>query len=229
MSGWFDPDGPMGDAGAAMPHALRVARADLAGHVAQLDAPRSLIALTGAPGSGKSRLAEELAEALNTRMAGSAMVVPMDGFHYDDALLEARGLKARKGAPETFDVAGLLHLLTRLKTREPETAIPLFDRALELSRAGAAVVPERVRYVLVEGNYLALTTEPWRELYPLFDLTLHLHVPEHELRDRLTRRWEKYGIDPAEITRRVEENDLPNGRFIAANMRPADLLITDFS
>ncbi len=67
---------------------------------------RRLIALAGAPASGKSTLAHALCA-----LVPGACVVPMDGFHLDNALLEARGLLARKGAPETFDARGFLHLM----------------------------------------------------------------------------------------------------------------------
>lgn len=228
MTGWMDPDGPMGDVGAEMPGELRVPRADLAGHIESLPGPRAITAIVGAPGSGKSRLAKEVAAELNTRRPGSAMIVPMDGFHFDDAILEERGLRPRKGAPETFDVAGLLALILRLQSIESETAIPVFDRELELSRAGASIVPSTVRHILLEGNYLLLTQAPWRELAQHFDLTTRLNVPEDELRRRLTQRWEKLGIAPAEVTRRVEENDLPNGRLLLSSARAADLVVSDF-
>ena len=65
----------------------------------------------------------------------AAEVVPMDGFHLDNALLDARGLRAKKGAPETFDVAGFIALIHRLKT-EADVVYPLFDRARDLSVAG---------------------------------------------------------------------------------------------
>lgn len=204
----------------------RLSRAALKERLAALDAPRALVAIVGAPGSGKSTLADQLARYLNRGNAGRAALLAMDGFHYDDAVLEPRGLRPRKGAPETFDVAGLCHLLNRLRAnREAEIAVPVFDRALEIARAGAAVIPASTQLVLVEGNYLLLRRPPWDRLAQLFDLTLRLDVPEPELRIRLTRRWERAGLPPEEVRRRVEENDLPNGRLILHESRPADLVL----
>jgi pantothenate kinase len=78
---------------------------------------RILVAIAGPPGAGKSTLAEALAASLNRARPESAAVIPMDGFHYDDAILEQRGLRSRKGSPATFDVNGFRHLLGRLKAR----------------------------------------------------------------------------------------------------------------
>jgi pantothenate kinase len=87
---------------------------------------RTIVAIAGAPGSGKSTIAARIVDELNSSQRGSAAVVGMDGFHYDDLVLDERGLRARKGAPETFDVAGLEHLLSRLRhNSEPEIAVPL--------------------------------------------------------------------------------------------------------
>lgn len=139
---------------------------------------RSIIAIAGAPGSGKSALAERLTGELNQRQAGSTAILPMDGFHFDDGVLRELGLHARKGAPETFDVAGLVHMLTRLKrNQEPRIAVPVFDRDLEIARAGARLIAQSVRGVIVDGNYLLLKQEPWSQLHPLFDLTVLVDVP----------------------------------------------------
>ena len=100
---------------------------------------RLLICVAGAPGSGKSTLASELARRLNQERC-SAMIVPMDGFHLDNAVLDARGLRARKGAPETFDADGFLHMIRRMK-EAVEVVAPMFDRSRDLSIAGAVVVP----------------------------------------------------------------------------------------
>jgi pantothenate kinase len=181
---------------------------------------RFLTALAGPPGAGKSTLAAELVAALGQ----GAKAVPMDGFHYDDAVLIARGARARKGAPDTFDVAGFRHLLTRLRS-EDEVAIPLFDRDLEISRAGADIVGPDDRILIVEGNYLLLNEAPWPDLAPLFDLTIWIDVPEAELDRRLMARWAHYGKNPDQARAWIDGNDMPNIRRVVAGSRPADLVI----
>ncbi|WP_417807391.1 AAA family ATPase [Thioclava sp.] len=224
MTGWLgDSDGPMGDHGAFMHPELRVPRADLAAHIRQLDGARNLIAIVGAPGSGKSHLARELAAALGS----DAAIVAMDGFHRDNDWLDAYDLRAIKGAPQTFDTEGLATLLAQLKTAQTDTPVPVFDRDLDGVVEGGATVPATARFVLVEGNYLLLTQPGWRDFFPLFYLSIRIDTPEATLRERLVQRWQDVGLDPAEITCRVEENDLPNGRVIAREGRPADLVIRD--
>ena len=152
---------------------------------------RTLIALAGPPGSGKSTLAVELETSLNQKQPEWAMILPLDGFHYDDLHLVPEGLRTRKGAPQTFDVGGFYHTLLRLRERkEGFVAVPVFDRDLEIARAGARLVPARVPVILVEGNYLLLQQEPWSWLRSLFDVAVLLEVPEVVLEERLTARWQ---------------------------------------
>lgn len=184
------------------------------------EAQRFVTAIAGPPGAGKSTLAAAVVGALGE----GARVVPMDGFHYDDAVLIARGLRARKGAPETFDAHGFLHLMGRLRTGE-EVAIPVFDRSMELSRAAADVVLPSDRLLIVEGNYLLLDEDPWRDLSPFFDLTVFLDVPEAELDRRLVARWNHHGRDPVEARRWIDTNDMPNVRRVTQGSRKADVVI----
>lgn len=198
---------------------LLAARADQAAGQGR----RVVVALAGAPGSGKSTVAEALADRLNAGQGGRAAVLPMDGFHYDDLYLVPAGLRPRKGAPDTFDVGGLYHVLQRLRARdEAFVAVPVFDRSLEIARAGARLIPDTVPVLIVEGNYLLLDRDPWRRLRPLFDLTVMVDVPEAVLRQRLTARWQHYALSPEQITEKLEENDLPNGRLIREESAAAD-------
>lgn len=188
---------------------------------------RRIVALAGAPASGKSTLAETAERSLNDATLGVCAVLPMDGFHYDDAVLEARGWRARKGAPHTFDVGGLIAMLHRLRANaEPAVAVPRFDRGLEIARAGAELIESSVRLILVEGNYLLLKEAPWNDLAPLFDLTVMIESDEETRAARLRQRWLDHNLSAPEITAKLEENDLPNGRYVYANSRDAELVVT---
>jgi pantothenate kinase len=189
-------------------------------------AERTILAMAGPPGSGKSTLAERLAGLLNDRTPGLAEVLPMDGYHYDDLYLVPTGLRPRKGAPQTFDVGGLYHTLRRLRARdEAEVAVPVFDRAIEIARAGARLIPASVPVIVVEGNWLLLDQSPWDRLRPMFDITVRVDVPEPVLRERLRGRWVGYGLTEAEIVAKLEENDLPNGRLVRDGSVVPDYLL----
>jgi pantothenate kinase len=183
---------------------------------------RSVTALAAAPASGKSTLALKLEQALDALEPGAAAVLPMDGYHFDDLVLVPRGLRPRKGAPETFDVAGFGHMLRRLRANdEAEVAVPVFDRKLEIARAGARLIPKSVRHLIVEGNYLLLDRPPWTNLQPLFDTTVSIAVDLEELEARLLRRWQELGLPAAEVLAKVHDNDLVNARLVIAASRPA--------
>jgi pantothenate kinase len=59
----------------------------------------------------------------------------------------------------------------------------------------------------------------------MFDTTVFVDVPEDILRQRLVERWRAYGLSAAEIEAKVEGNDLPNGRYIMSNSKPADFVL----
>jgi pantothenate kinase len=187
---------------------------------------RRIVAIAGAPGSGKSTTAEQLKERLNARREGVADILPMDGFHYDDLVLNARGHRARKGAPHTFDLDGFRTALERLRADDGrEVAVPVFDRSIEIARAGGRIIEPEARIILVEGNDLLLDEPGWRDLGALFDVTVMVEASEEVLIDRLTERWMGFQLEPEAMVRQMEGNDLPNMRLVLAKSRPADLVL----
>jgi pantothenate kinase len=101
----------------------------------------------------------------------------------------------------------------------------VFDRALEISRAGARIVPAGIRILIVEGNYLLLQDPPWNALRPLFDLTVMITEPRAALEQRLLDRWRSHGIDEATAQARVSGNDLPNVDHVLAHSNHPDMVI----
>uniref|UniRef100_UPI0002557A94 fructose transporter kinase n=1 Tax=Oceanicola sp. S124 TaxID=1042378 RepID=UPI0002557A94 len=186
---------------------------------------RLVVMLAGAPGAGKSTVVDALQQALRERGLPT-QILPMDGFHYDNAILDARGLRPRKGAPETFDVTGLALMLAALALPgSPDLAVPVFDRAADLSRGSARIIPAATRVLLVEGNYLLLNRAPWSDLRDLADVTVMLDCPMEVLEARLTRRWLDLGLPEAAARAKVAGNDLPNARLVIGESVSPDLRI----
>lgn len=189
------------------------------------DGSRKLIALAGPPASGKSTLAKAVYKAL-TQAGVQAETVPMDGFHLDNRLLDARGLRARKGAPETFDMHGFLTLIERLKQHD-EVVYPVFDRERDLAIAGAGMVTRSCELAIVEGNYLLFDEPGWSSLAQLWDFSVWVDTPLQTVRDRCIARWLAHGHTPEEACARAEMNDLVNARRIMEAPLHADMTIAD--
>ena len=186
---------------------------------------RKIIAIAGAPASGKSVLGAALRDGL-WHMGWRAELVPMDGFHLDNRILDARGLRARKGAPETFDVAGFTALVQRLRTQE-EVVYPLFDRSQDLAIAGAGVIAPDCEVIIIEGNYLLFDEEPWSHLAALWDVSIWLDTSEETTRQRCIARWLAHGHDADAARLRAEGNDLANARRIIAARLGADMVLSE--
>lgn len=187
-------------------------------------AKRFLIAIAGPPGAGKSTMADKLADGLKAR-GETAAILPMDGFHMDNAVLIERGLLARKGIPETFDVRGFLDIVRAVRPADQEVLVPVFDRSRELSIASARPVSPDDRFIIIEGNYLLFTQGKWAELDGIFDYTIMLAPPIEVLEERLWERWRGYKLTEEEASAKVYGNDLPNGRLILENRRSSDMTL----
>lgn len=184
--------------------------------------PRQLLGIAGAPGAGKSGLAERIV----AEVGPLARLVPMDGFHLAQAELLRLGREGRKGAPDTFDVNGFVSMLRRLRRLEPTSVwAPVFRRDLEEPVAGAIEVPPEVRLVVTEGNYLLLREEPWEEVRTLVHEVWFLDL-DAELRvRRLTARHEAYGKTPEQARAWALGSDEVNAARVAGTAEHADLVV----
>ncbi|MFF7359368.1 nucleoside/nucleotide kinase family protein [Streptomyces sp. NPDC008125] len=194
---------------------------------------RRILGIAGPPGAGKSTLAAALVEEL----AGTAVLVPMDGFHLAGAELERLGRAARKGAPDTFDAAGYAALLRRLReagsggapahaaTGGETVYAPAFDRALEEPIAGSVAVEPGVPLVVTEGNYLLHDEGPWAPVRGLLDEVWYLDVrPDVRVR-RLVDRHVRFGKPRPYAERWVAGPDEANARLVEAGRARADLVV----
>ena len=196
-------------------HLLARARALMAGG-------RAVLGICGAPGSGKSTLAARLVAAVGP----AAVVVPMDGFHLHDDELTRLGLSDRKGAPETFDVAGYVALLRRLHIETGHVVYaPQFDRSREESVAGAIAVRPEHRLVVTEGNYLLHDAPGWADVRPLLDETWFVEGDEARRLERLVARHVEHGKPPDLAERWASVSDQANADLVARTRSAADVLV----
>lgn len=182
---------------------------------------RVLIGIVGAPGAGKSTLAEALVAELGERAA----LVPMDGFHYSQHVLDLLGRAERKGAPDTFDAEGLAALLARIRSASGPVYAPTFDRSIEEPIAAGTVVPADADIVVVEGNYLLLDDGPWASLHALFDEVWFIRIPHDERMRRLVERHMRFGRTREAAQAWVDDVDEPNARLIEASAGRADVTL----
>jgi pantothenate kinase len=192
----------------------------------QLEAPgRTVLGIAGAPGSGKSTLAALLLAELDRRQPGAAVGVGMDAFHIGHRILLRRGQTGIKGAPETFDAAGFLHLLHRIRTESGTIYAPEFDRNIEDSLAHVVEICPEVRLVITEGIYVLLNIPPWDGVRPLLDEAWFVHLGDEERRRRMLARHLRHGHDQADAEARTFGNDERNAQLVNAAPNNPDLWI----
>ena len=187
---------------------------------------RVMVGLAGAPGAGKSTIAAALASALERELPGQVALVPMDGFHLAQSVIERAGLAEVKGAPETFDAYGYVALLSRLQHEADHTIYaPEFRRAIDDAVAGAIPVTSEVRVVITEGNYLLLDDAPWNTIRDLLDEVWYVTLPDESRIGRLIERHMQFKDSEGAARRRATVSDQRNADLVEAHTAGASLVI----
>lgn len=184
---------------------------------------RYMLGLAGAPGAGKSTVAQRLLDAL----PGRAVVVPMDGYHLANTELARLGRAGRKGAPDTFDSAGYVAMLARLRRHVADEVVyaPEYRREIEEAVAGAIAVPPDIELVITEGNYLLLDQGHWAGVRAQLDAVWYVDVDSELRRERLAARHVRYGRTAEQAHAWVWQTDEPNAVLVEASKVRADLVL----
>ena len=191
---------------------------------------RILVMMAAPPGAGKSTLLsflDRLAE--ETEGVSRIQTIGMDGFHRrqeyllsHDTLRDGKPVRMVdvKGAPETFDLEALTERVKRVSSGET-VGWPVYDRLLHNPVEDAVLVDGEI--VILEGNYLLLDLDGWRELKGFADYTVSVRAEETLLRERLISRRIKTGVAEDEAARFVDYSDMPNVRLCLSRSVSADL------
>ena len=200
---------------------IRQAVADLRLRLA--DGSRLLLGVTGAPGAGKSTFSASLADFFGP---GAALVVPMDGFHLGNAVIDGTPLRRRKGAPDTFDVGGYFSLLQRLARRDEDVVYaPDFRRSIDEPVAASIAVPASVPLIITEGNYLLAENPAWQRVRSQLDAVWFIDTPPALRLSRLVERHMVFGMDRPAAEAWANGSDEANARLIEATRDRADRVI----
>lgn len=181
-----------------------------------------VVFLVAPPGTGKSTLSAFWQKlSCETPNLVPLQTLPMDGFHQRNDWLDAQGLRQRKGAPETFDLAKLQHALLAL--REPGSHWPEYSRTLHEPVEEAISVTAPV--LIVEGNWLLLNEAGWSSLAALCDMSLFIEADPNVLRERLIGRKIRGGLTPQQAEDFYAMTDGPNVMRVLEHSLPADITL----
>jgi type I pantothenate kinase len=204
----------------------------------------SIVGITGSVASGKSTLARNLADDLRAGAdRPSVEIIGTDGFLFPNAVLAERGLDAKKGFPESYDLEGLSRTL--LSLRRGPTLVPAYSHTtydVDPDAARALTPPD---ILIVEGLGLGLDRTEDLEESPILDTLVYIDAEEADLEAwyvaRFLNYWDAAATDPGSFYARFRHLDrdgaaglaravwasinLPNLRAHIAPVRPfADIV-----
>ncbi|MCR4807434.1 MAG: nucleoside/nucleotide kinase family protein [Lachnospiraceae bacterium] len=191
---------------------------------------RLLVMLAAPPGAGKSTLSSFLEFLSRDAIAGKKVqAIGMDGFHRRQEYLTSHTtivdgrevlMVDIKGAPVTFDFDRL-----KEKTKEmlsvSRCGWPVYNRLLHNPVEDAVYVNGDI--IILEGNYLLLDEDGWRNLSDMADYTISIKADPEMLKKRLVERKISTGSPEEKAVKFVEFSDMANVRLCLEKTKPADL------
>ena len=191
---------------------------------------RILVMLAAPPGAGTTTLLSFLEKLWHERgYPQHLQTIGMDGFHRRQEYLLSHYVRKDdrqvsmveiKGAPVTFDLEKLTESIRKVAAGDI-CGWPVYNRLLHNPVEDAVTVDADI--VLLEGNYLLLEEDGWRDLRKYADYTVSVRADESLLRSRLISRRIKTGVDEEPATRFVDFSDMPNVRLCLEKTAPADM------
>lgn len=184
---------------------------------------RFIVAVAGPPASGKSTISKKLCEIIAVKDPKSKpQIVPMDGFHFDNSVLDELDIRDKKGSPESFDITAFNALIENIYSENEIVSIPEFDRNKDQVVSNGKIVTPDNKIIIVEGNYLFLEEAPWNILMGFFDLPIFILPKTQILENRLIERWTDQGFSLEDAKTKAYSNDIPNAKFVLANSAYVD-------
>ena len=192
---------------------------------------RILVFLAAPPAVGKSTLASVLAHLSKTaEQLCEIQDIGLDGFHYPQRYLDSHSmikdgieipLRDVKGCPETFDIKKLTEALRII--RDQNITWPVYDRNLHDVVENQIQISKDI--LLLEGNWLLLQEEGWKELKQFCDYSIFITAEEDMLKQRLIERKIQGGLSHSEASEFYERSDGRNVSRVLKHSMQADLIL----
>ena len=191
---------------------------------------RLIVMLAAPPGAGKSTLSGFLEHLAAEVIPGiKVQAIGMDGFHRRQEYLTSHTTNVNgkkvlmvdiKGAPVTFDIEKLKDKLAEIASGS-NCGWPVYNRLLHNPVDDAVFVDGDI--IIIEGNYLLLKEDGWKELSDMADYTISIKADPDMLRERLIERKISTGSSEDKAVAFVEFSDMKNVMLCLENTKPADL------